>query len=387
MKTVGPLLTLEPLTDTTICDTRIPAGTRLLLLLRGRPVCSTASGEFEPRAVAGDDGDQERNVKPQKYFAGVRRWPPVLPRRNLAFLEAKTALAMIARNFEIELDDFARPGQRVLRLHDDPQGAACAARSARRTDRSIAAGCGVLTAATGDPGYALSASSEDEHERLGRQADRYEPFTRRLLRARGDRAGDAGARRRLRPGRCQLPVRRAGRRRRNGGRSRARRAGARDRASAGDRVWGENVEFVPGDFRDVELAGGPFDAVVGRLVLMYQGDPAAAVAGAARHVRPGGVVVFAEMCMHMDSFLPKRSMVSWPPTPASEQLNEWIHANHGKARHAAGHGHAAAGDVRAAGLLPNRTSTARSPSASARRRPPHRRSRPQPAARRSLLPG
>jgi hypothetical protein len=34
LKTVGPLLTLEPLADTTICDTHIPAGTRLLLLLR-----------------------------------------------------------------------------------------------------------------------------------------------------------------------------------------------------------------------------------------------------------------------------------------------------------------------------------------------------------------
>jgi tRNA A58 N-methylase Trm61 len=35
--------------------------------------------------------------------------------------------------------------------------------------------------ATGDPGYALSSSSEDEHERLSRQSDLYAPFTRRLL--------------------------------------------------------------------------------------------------------------------------------------------------------------------------------------------------------------
>jgi len=32
----------------------------------------------------------------------------------------------------------------------------------------------------GDPGYALSSSSEHEHDRLARQADMYAPFTRRL---------------------------------------------------------------------------------------------------------------------------------------------------------------------------------------------------------------
>src|SRR5213082_260923 len=36
-------------------------------------------------------------------------------------------------------------------------------------------------AATGDPGYALSSSSQEEHERLSGQADWYAPFTRRLL--------------------------------------------------------------------------------------------------------------------------------------------------------------------------------------------------------------
>ena len=86
----------------------------------------------------------------------------------------------------------------------------------------------------------------------------------------------------------------------------------------------ENVEFALGDFRDIELAGDPFDALVGRLVLMYQGDPAAAVRAAARHVRPGGVVVFAEMCMRVGSAIPQRFLVSWPHTPASERLSEWI---------------------------------------------------------------
>ncbi|HMD56299.1 MAG TPA: class I SAM-dependent methyltransferase [Solirubrobacteraceae bacterium] len=77
-----------------------------------------------------------------------------------------------------------------------------------------------------------------------------------------------------------------------------------------------NVDFVVGDFRDVELDDVPFDALVGRLVLMYQGDPAAAVAAAARHVRPGGVVVFAEMCLRLDSAVTDRALESWPRTPA-----------------------------------------------------------------------
>ena len=90
-----------------------------------------------------------------------------------------------------------------------------------------------------------------------------------------------------------------------------------------------NVEFVLGDFREVEFAGDSFDLLVGRLVLMYQGDPAEAVRAAARHVRSGGAVVFAEMCMRTGSVIPERFLVSWPPTPASEQLSVWIDAAFG----------------------------------------------------------
>jgi cyclopropane fatty-acyl-phospholipid synthase-like methyltransferase len=40
-----------------------------------------------------------------------------------------------------------------------------------------------------DPGYALSASSDHEHERLRRQAERFAPFTRRLLKRAGIKSG------------------------------------------------------------------------------------------------------------------------------------------------------------------------------------------------------
>ncbi len=178
--------------------------------------------------------------------------------------------------------------------------------------------------------YALSSSSEHEHERLGRQADWYAPFTRRLLERAGVKPGmrvlDVGCgpgdvsflvSELVGPGGSVVGVER----------DEEALATARRRV---DECDVSNVEFVLGDFREVDLVDGPFDALVGRLVLMYQGDPAAAIASAARNIRPGGVVVFAEMCMHIDSFLPERILVSWPSTPASEQLSVWFHAMHSR---------------------------------------------------------
>ena len=66
---------------------------------------------------------------------------------------------------------------------------------------------------------------------------------------------------------------------------------AMDRASASGLM---NVSFVVGDIRDVALEG-EFDAVVGRLVLMYSADPSVTVRSALRHVRPGGLAAFHEM--------------------------------------------------------------------------------------------
>jgi len=54
---------------------------------------------------------------------------------------------------------------------------------------------------------------------------------------------------------------------------------------------------------------------------MYQAAPADAVRSAARHVRPGGVVAFAETNMPTGSAVPERAFADWPPTPASEQVN------------------------------------------------------------------
>jgi cytochrome P450 len=101
LKTVGPLLTLEPLVDTTICDTHIPAGTRLLLLLRQAGLHDGEhASEFRPERWLNQQ-DDESAPKSLAFGAG----PRFCPGRNLAFLESKAAIAMIARNFTIELDD------------------------------------------------------------------------------------------------------------------------------------------------------------------------------------------------------------------------------------------------------------------------------------------
>ena len=65
---------------------------------------------------------------------------------------------------------------------------------------------------------------------------------------------------------------------------------ARSRAASAEL---EHVRFLQGDMRDVSFEH-PFDAVVGRFVLMYLADPCEGIRRLARHVRPGGVMAFQE---------------------------------------------------------------------------------------------
>jgi SAM-dependent methyltransferase len=81
---------------------------------------------------------------------------------------------------------------------------------------------------------------------------------------------------------------------------------ARERATADGLT---NALFVCGDLRELEL-GGQFDAIVGRFVLMYLADPAAALAHLQTFVRPGGVIVFQEW-MADDAFLSAAHCPEW----------------------------------------------------------------------------
>jgi ubiquinone/menaquinone biosynthesis C-methylase UbiE len=77
-----------------------------------------------------------------------------------------------------------------------------------------------------------------------------------------------------------------------------------------------NVEFIAGDTRTLELPND-FDAVVGRLVLMYMADPADALRHLATHLRPGGIVAFQEV-----DFTPYTAALH-PDTPLANKLIEW----------------------------------------------------------------
>lgn len=133
---------------------------------------------------------------------------------------------------------------------------------------------------------------ETEQTRLERQAALFDPVTERVLHAAGiapgmrvldlgSGAGDVSmlAARIVGPGGHVVGVER------NpdaieSAKPRVRRAGF------------ENVSFVEGDVADIGLDGS-FDAIVGRLILMYVAEPAAALAHVAGLLRPGGIV-----CMH-----------------------------------------------------------------------------------------
>ena len=78
-----------------------------------------------------------------------------------------------------------------------------------------------------------------------------------------------------------------------------------------------NVEFLAGDARTLEL-GVKVDAVVGRLVLMYMADPAAALKHLTRCLRPGGIVAFEEV-----DFTFYRSSARGD-TPLMNNLAEWL---------------------------------------------------------------
>ena len=89
-------------------------------------------------------------------------------------------------------------------------------------------------------------------------------------------------------------------------------AAARARAEA---LALRNVSFLEGDPTELTVER-PFDAAVGRLVLLYYADPAAALRKLARHLRPGGILVF-----HETDWGGTRS---FPPAPTYDCCVQWF---------------------------------------------------------------
>ncbi len=87
---------------------------------------------------------------------------------------------------------------------------------------------------------------------------------------------------------------------------------ASERAAADGVGW---CQFSVADM-DAFETDRRFDAVVGRLVLMYLGDPARTLRALIRHLRPGGIVAFHEMVMN--------SVRSVPPIPLLGRVGQWV---------------------------------------------------------------
>lgn len=89
---------------------------------------------------------------------------------------------------------------------------------------------------------------------------------------------------------------------------------ARKRAAE---AGGAKVTFVEGDFGALAVAHGPFDAAVGRRVLMYQPDRVDAVRRLVEALRPGGLIFFHEH----DGTMPPGRLTA---LPLHEQVREWV---------------------------------------------------------------
>jgi SAM-dependent methyltransferase len=76
-----------------------------------------------------------------------------------------------------------------------------------------------------------------------------------------------------------------------------------------------NVTFLIGDPTEMTFEQ-PFDAVVGRYVLMYQADQVRMLSKLKTLLRPGGIVVFHE--------LDARGVRSEPPVPLFDRLCGWV---------------------------------------------------------------
>ena len=138
--------------------------------------------------------------------------------------------------------------------------------------------------------YALGHSSR-ELDRLTFQGAVFAPFTRQLFTQAG-----------IKPGMRVLGVDRS--------------AEAVQRASArAVRRNPPNVSFVVGDPAAMSF-DQPFDAIVGRFVLMYQDDPVRSLRKITKHLRANGVIVFQE--------LDSSACRSCPSVSAFDEAARWL---------------------------------------------------------------
>jgi SAM-dependent methyltransferase len=81
-----------------------------------------------------------------------------------------------------------------------------------------------------------------------------------------------------------------------------------------------HLTFRAGGIETAVAPGETFDAVVGRLILMYLPDSAATLRDLATRLRPGGIVAFCEFN------LTPESVRAYPPIPLFDQCCTWLQA-------------------------------------------------------------
>jgi SAM-dependent methyltransferase len=203
----------------------------------------------------------------------------------------------------------------------------------------------VIRRADREGGYVLGRT-DAEHARLIQQAAVLRPSTERLFRAAGIGPGmrvlDVGcgagdvsflAAELVGPGGSVLGVDLDG----------APLAVAEERRDA---LQLANASFAQGDF--VAVAGsGEFDAVVGRLVLMYQPDPTESLRAIAAALRPGAIVAFQELAS---------ASVHWrfPRLPLMTSVLRWVRGAFAESGAHVDLGWELYWRMRAAGLEPDR---------------------------------
>jgi cytochrome P450 len=124
LKPAVPIIGLEPIEDTVIDGVEVPAGVRLLLLPRMAALRDTSFSDperFDPSRWTAD-GSAPGRVHDTSAFLTFGAGQRGCLGYNLAFLEGKSALAMIARNFEVELDESGGPVTERNHFTMGPQG-------------------------------------------------------------------------------------------------------------------------------------------------------------------------------------------------------------------------------------------------------------------------
>lgn len=97
------------------------------------------------------------------------------------------------------------------------------------------------------------------------------------------------------------------------------------RARLAERGLGDRATVRQADMYRLPFGDAAFDAVTLQMVLHYAEDPAAALAEAARVLKPGGVLLVADLAPHAEAVLLDRHAHRWPGFDDA-QLAGWLGA-------------------------------------------------------------